>query len=380
MNDMVNRSSVSDVNQAGRIVFLDYLRVIACLMVMVVHACEPFYLGGEGTFIFSRWEAAWATAIDSAVRACVPLFVMASAYLLFPVTRPTGEFFRRRLVRVAVPFAIWTCVYTARFGGDWGKLIFNFPVDIIGGHLWFVPMLFGLYLLMPLLSPWAEKATEKEVRGWLAVWAITTIFPYLRRLWGFLYGEPSFGAVPYLYGECPWNAFGAFQYVSGFFGYMLLGFWFRKFAAEMSWRKTLAVSAPLWVVGYLAAAIPFYLRIPDSAGYPVNAPYAAAVDLEMSWEFCSTGVALTVAAYFLVIRKFTAGGAFYRRVIRPLSEASYGTYLLHMLVLAEVSELFNPRLTAPLAIVATAIISFVASSIISICLRRIPRVGAWLCG
>ena len=34
----------------NRIVFLDYLRVLACLMVMVVHACEPFYLGGEGTF------------------------------------------------------------------------------------------------------------------------------------------------------------------------------------------------------------------------------------------------------------------------------------------------------------------------------------------
>lgn len=377
---MASRSSRPSEGQAGRIVFLDYLRVVACLMVMVVHACEPFYLGGEGMFIFSSWEAVWVTVIDSAARACVPLFVMASAYLLFPVTRPTGEFFRRRLLRVAVPFAIWTCIYTTRFGGDWGKLLFNFPADIIGGHLWFVPMLIGLYLLMPLLSPWAEKATEKEVRGWLAVWAITTTFPYLRRLWGFLYGEPSFGAVPYLYGECPWNAFGTFQYVSGFFGYMLLGFWFRKFAAEMSWRRTLAVSAPLWAVGYLAAAVPFYLRIPVGAGYPVNAPYAAAVDLEMSWEFCSTGVALTVAAYFLVIRKLTADGAFYRRVIRPLSEASYGTYLLHMLVLAEVSGFLCPRLTAPLAIVATALISFVVSSIMSLCLRRIPRVGAWLCG
>ena len=29
------------------IVFLDYLRVIACFMVMVVHSCEPFYLGGD---------------------------------------------------------------------------------------------------------------------------------------------------------------------------------------------------------------------------------------------------------------------------------------------------------------------------------------------
>lgn len=363
-----------------RIVFLDYLRVIACFMVMVVHACEPFYLGGAGTFIASRWDAAWATAIDSAVRACVPLFVMASAYLLFPVTRPTGEFFQRRLARVVVPFLVWVGIYTWRFDGDWGKLLFNFPADIIGGHLWFVPMLLGLYLLMPLLSPWAEKVREKELWGWLAVWAVTTTFPYLRRLWGFLYGEPSFGAVPYLYGECPWNAFGTFQYVSGFFGYLLLGFWFRKFAPKLSWQKTLAVAAPLWAVGYLAVAEPFFLRIPDAAGYPVEAPYATAVSLEMSWEFCSTGVALTVAAYFLVIRKLTADGFFYRHMIRPLSEASYGTYLLHMLVLAEVCERLNPRLTAPLAILGTAAVSFVLSSFVSMALRRIPRVGKWLCG
>lgn len=364
----------------NRIIFLDYLRVIACLMVMVVHACEPFYLGGEGTFFASRWDAQWAVWIDSAVRACVPLFVMASAYLLFPVTKPTGAFLRHRLLRVAVPFALWTCVYTARFDGDWGKLLFNFPADIIGGHLWFVPMLLGLYLLMPLLSPWAERASEKEVRGWLAVWAFTTLFPYVRGLWGFLYGAPSFGAVPYLYGECPWNAFGTFQYVSGFFGYMLLGFWFRKFAPALSWRRTLAVAAPLWGVGYLAVALPFLLRIPDAAGYPVAAPYATAVSLEMSWEFCSTGVALTVAAYFLVIRKLTADGAFYRCVIRPLAEASYGTYLMHMLVLAEVCDLLKPRLTTPLAILATALVSFLATSLLSMALRRIPRVGAWLCG
>lgn len=30
----------------NRIVFLDYLRVIACLMVMVIHACEPLVFFG----------------------------------------------------------------------------------------------------------------------------------------------------------------------------------------------------------------------------------------------------------------------------------------------------------------------------------------------
>ena len=29
-----------------RVVFLDWLRVIACFMVMAIHSAEPFYLGG----------------------------------------------------------------------------------------------------------------------------------------------------------------------------------------------------------------------------------------------------------------------------------------------------------------------------------------------
>ena len=37
-----------------RVVFIDWLRFIACFMVMIVHSCEPFYLGGEGTMILNR--------------------------------------------------------------------------------------------------------------------------------------------------------------------------------------------------------------------------------------------------------------------------------------------------------------------------------------
>ena len=86
-----------------RIAFLDYLRVVACFMVMAIHSAEPFYLGGEApdvTAIASRWDLFWITVTECICRVAVPLFVIASSYLLFPVTRLTGEFFRRRILRV----------------------------------------------------------------------------------------------------------------------------------------------------------------------------------------------------------------------------------------------------------------------------------------
>ena len=362
-----------------RVVFLDYLRVIACFLVMVVHSVEPFYFDGDGNLhIASQWDALWVSLLDAAARACVPLFVMASSYLLFPLKRPTGAFFRRRLVRILVPFAIWAAAYTWRFGGKWIELAFNFPSA--GGHLWFVPMLFGLYLAMPLLSPWAEKASEKEVRGWLVLWLFTATFPFLRRLCGAWVGEPSFGAVPYLWGECAWNGFGTFQYVSGFFGYLLLGFYFRKFVPQLSWRKTLSFALPLYLVGLAVMAGGFYARIPGGGAYPVHRPYAAAVELEMSIEYCGLGVAAATFALFAVIRKFTATGWFYRFIVRPAAEASYGTYLMHIMILLPLMDLVKGHLSTPLAMVAVALMTFAVATVASCLLRRIPVVGKWIAG
>ena len=54
---MISRTA-TEAPQAGRIVFLDYLRFIACFMVILVHCIEPFYLGGEGTHISNATNAA----------------------------------------------------------------------------------------------------------------------------------------------------------------------------------------------------------------------------------------------------------------------------------------------------------------------------------
>lgn len=97
--------------ESNRVVFLDYLRVVACFMVILVHCCEPFYLGGLGTYIANSYDAFWVTIINSALRCAVPLFIMTSSYLLFPLKTDTTAFFRRRAVRVLVPFAVWSILY-----------------------------------------------------------------------------------------------------------------------------------------------------------------------------------------------------------------------------------------------------------------------------
>ena len=91
-----------------RVVWIDWMRVTACFMVFLVHSTEPFYLGGEGALILTETDAFWSSFFDSIVRACVPLFIVASSYLQFPLHYSTGEFVRRRAARIFIPFLIRT--------------------------------------------------------------------------------------------------------------------------------------------------------------------------------------------------------------------------------------------------------------------------------
>lgn len=364
-------------SDSNRVVFLDWLRFIACFMVMLVHCIEPFYLGGPGTFIASESDACWVTFINSALRSAVPLFVLASSYLLFPVRTDTATFFKRRLVRVFVPFLIWTLLYifippigsgaAPDVAGGLKELPFNF-VMTSSGHLWFVYMLLGVYLLMPLLSPWIEKVSKKEEKAFLYLWAFTTALPLLRPVAEAVTGNSA------LWGECPWNPYGTFYYVSGFIGYLVLGHYIRKYAGEVSWKKTLAYAVPFWIAGYAVASGGFWHFMPRESGFPLSAPYETAVLMETTWNFCTFGVMLQTVAYFLVIRKITSAGWFYQHIVLPVSKLSYGMYLMHMFALIPVFAWVRSwGISTPLVMLLSALITYVICAVAARLLAFLPR-------
>lgn len=384
------------MNNTEREIWIDWMRVAACLMVMVVHSTEPFYLGGEGSLLLSETNAVWAGIMDCLVRCCVPLFVVASSFLQFPLLYSTGEFFRRRAVRVLVPFAIWTVFYAFHFGQpvqNFKDLLWNF--NYAAGHLWFVYMLVGLYLLMPLLSPWAEKVGKRELQVWIGLWLFTTLIPLIRD-WLFGPGAVVYGpsglprqALFPLWGEASWNGYGTFYYISGFFGYLLLGLYFRRFVGSLSWGRTLALALPLWLGGFAIALGGFLRRVWASTGgsFPFEAPVDAAVWWETTWCNDTVGVAMMTVGLILLFRKIRSGGGFYRRVLLPVSQASYGMYLGHMAVLVLFAGWFGGWIgdslgfwSAPAIILSTALSTFLTTAALSVAIRRIPMVGRWIIG
>lgn len=376
----------------NREVWIDWLRVAACFMVFVVHSTEPFYLGGDGSLILTESDAFWSSFFDSFVRSCVPLFVIASSYLQFPIHYSTTEFFKRRALRILVPFLFWSLIYAIVWGepiANLKDLLLNF--NYAAGHLWFVYMIIGVYLLMPMLSPWAEKVGKKELQIYLAIWTFTLFIPLIRD-WvaggetTVIYGPsglPRQALLP-LWGEASWNTYGIFYYISGFIGYLLMGLYFRKFVGELSWKKTIAIALPSYIVGFAVTFGGFLRRVYESAGgaFPVEGVVDKAVWWETTWYNDTIGVALMAVAWILLFRKINAQGGFYNKVLLPVSNASYDMYLMHLLILVPVCGFFRQWLgsatdgllgfwTTPVQILVSAVVAFVLTSLAAVVLRRI---------
>jgi len=356
----------------NRVYFLDYVRAVACFLVILVHCIEPFYLGGEGTYIATKSDALWVTFVNSLLRIAVPLFVMTSSYLLVPIKGPTSSFLRRRAERVVIPFVVWSLLYAVvpmwgsggevDVAGNFTFLSLNFMWH--SGHLWFVYMIVGLYLTMPIISPWLERVSKRGEEAFLGVWLFATAVPFIRELALELRGARD------IWGEASWNEFGMLYYVSGFIGFVVAGHYIRTYV-NWSALKTTAIALPMIVVGYAATALPFYLQIPKE--FPVEESIDLAVSMELSWDFTTTGVALMTLGVFLLFRLIERPCRVYP-LVAELSRLSYGIYLMHMFVLVAVFDIVRSwSLGTPLTMLLSAVVTFFLSAIITKVISLLPR-------
>lgn len=365
---MMQTSSTAD----SRVYFLDYTRVVACFMVILVHCIEPFYLADGGTVIASKSDALWVTCINSLLRIAVPLFIMISSYLLVPIAGSTESFYRRRVERVVIPFIIFSLLYALI--PAWGS---GGEIDIIGnlkiltfnflplsGHLWFVYMILGVYLIMPIISPWLERVSARGERAFLMLWILATAVPFIREISEGVRGSEG------IWGEASWNEFGMLYYVSGFIGYVVAAHYIRKYV-DWGVAKTLCISLPMLVVGYAITAIPFYTAIPDS--YPIRESIDLAIDMELSWSFTSLGAALQTLAVFLMFKLIHKPCKIYP-LFKHLSKRSYGIYLAHMFVLVPTFAWVSGwGMPTPLVMVISALLTMVFTAIFVELIALLPK-------
>ena len=318
------------------IAWVDLLRVIACFLVVFSHCCDPFVAHFNADY--SKFLQ--GCGFGSAVRCCVPLFAMMTGVLLFPVKSTLGEFYSKRLKRLLVPIVFWSLalpvmyyvyfqlagsttspsVDMSTFTGEMTlqkmyTFIFNFNYDTT--PLWYLYMLVGLYLVIPVFSSWMQQASQKDLKLFLKVWGITLFLPYIKMFAPALGYLGNYGHMG-LYGECDWNAYGSFYYVSGFIGYLVLAHYLVKYPLDWSWKKLAAIGIPMWVVGY---AITYGGYVLMNEKFPGNYAY-----LEILWLFSGINVFMMTFPIFLAIQKTNINS---RPWLSRMASMTFGIYLCH---------------------------------------------------
>lgn len=354
----------------NHIPWLDLVRIIACFCVVLSHSCD-FYVA---KFDDDRLEFLSGATWGSLVRSCVPLFVMISGVLLLPTRETMTQFYRKRLSKLIIPLVIWSLVaplcYLAYTTIDSGTAIYNmvtFPLNFnyTTTPLWYLYMLVGLYLIIPVISPWIQQASRGELRTFLYLWGVTLFLPAIQLVAPMLGYEGNYGHTGLL-GVCDWNPFGTFYYFSGFLGYMVLAHYMVKYPTNLSLGKTAAITVPIFILGF---AITFLGFVEIQHFFPSDYAY-----LEIPWYFSGFNVMMMTYALFALLQKIEIRSEAVSQWLSRVASLTYGIFLCHFFIVLLcydfVYQYINmaPYLNIPIA----AILAFLLSALVVWIIQKLP--------
>ncbi|WP_312243040.1 acyltransferase [Pantoea sp.] len=138
-----------------KISWIDNLRAVACLMVIMIHT-TTWYITGPAAVSGLHWDL--ANLLNSASRVCVPLFFMISGYLFFGERSAQGRHFLRIVLcllfysAVSLAYIAWLTPISE------GRSLLKLLQKPVFYHLWFFFAIIGIYLLSPLIQVKAVSA------------------------------------------------------------------------------------------------------------------------------------------------------------------------------------------------------------------------------
>ncbi|MBQ8288059.1 MAG: acyltransferase family protein [Clostridia bacterium] len=333
--------------------YFDVLRIIAALAVVMIHVSAIEWKAAEVTS--SDWMA--ANFFDSLARFAVPVFVMISGALFLGGRQTTGQIWKRSILRVTIAFAFWSAAYAVYHYIKWDDLGHALR-ELVEGHyhLWYIPMLVGLYALTPLF----RKIVESQ--------SLTRYFLVLALVLGFVLPQlaDTVSLFSKEWGQSVSQLLGDFHLSVGYVFYYILGY-------VLSQREIPKKAERLI---YLLGGIGLLITL---AGTAVASVYAGAAQL-LFYEKFSVNVLLYSVALFVFAKEHFRFDLSERaqRVLRRLSKCSFGVYLVHAMILEYSQELtgtlFTPWLWIPLLTFAVFTVSYLISGLLNL----IPAVRKYI--
>jgi peptidoglycan/LPS O-acetylase OafA/YrhL len=285
-------------------------------------------------------------------------------YTAWEKTPKAGKFWLRRISYVAIPYAAWTSIYYAysvlgpqHLSPSWSV----FGLDLLDGgamyHLYFLLVTLQLYLLFPLLLAFVRRTYERA-------WAVLGVVAAANLVW-----LAVLQYVPAPSGTAGWFWDHAYELLPTYAMYVLAGCYAAVHLPKLQRvvdRRPKALALVAALCGTVAVGV-YALQL----GY--MAPRSAANVLQPATLFSCLSAAILL---YLLGSRWASGPRRSVATIALLSDASFGVYLAHPLVLQLLLDhgLGNSRQAIPaaLATVVGILAAGVGGLAIALAARRTP--------
>lgn len=340
-----------------RIAYLDSLRVVAILAVIMIHVAAQNWYSQDVN------SAAWKTFnfYDSISRWSVPAFVMISGALMLDKDISIKKLYTQKIPRLLIAFLFWSLVYALIMGGGVETVLIN----MVRGksHLWFVYMIVGLYICIPILRKIVE---DRRITVYFLAASLVLSFgvPFVLQVLTDFGGETVKAwtkAFKEAYDDMRITVIG------GYAACYVAGYYLHK--TQISRRLRMVIYA-MGLLG-IVSTIFLSLHISLAQGTPVGSYYA---DLNLN-------VIVASVAVFVWFEYNAPSADRINGIVGRLSVCSFGVYLVHILVLESLKKhlgldtlSFSPVLTVP---IITAVV-FLISSAISEIIGKIPILKKYI--
>jgi len=342
-----------DQAESTHIYWIDLIRVVAVFQIVLVHLSFVIFFKDE--LLSVNWLA--ANFYDSFSRMGVPLFFMVSGVLLLGKNEPIGDFFRKRFVKVGVPTLFWSAAYLLwsvrvytdgtlnplRVALSMLKVMYLGDVEI---HLWFLYILIGIYLVVPILRVYVSAASRRDLTYFAVLWFLATpLLELAQRMIGF----QTALVIPV---------------VAGYVGYFVMGYLLAD--VKLSGRGRLFSA-----LGCITAIAVTYF------GTNILSAQASPIDAFL-YSYFSLPTVLASICGFLLLKDLGSNLGKSVKIIRMVSATSFGIYLIHIFVVELLRKgdlgfrLYSWMAPSVYMIPLTALAVFVLSFTIIFIMQKIP--------
>lgn len=354
-----------DTQAKKRNMNLDILRITACFFIVLAHVSS---VGCEAFSITSiNWKVAHMFNSLGHSGTILFLFISGSLLLSREYHFNTKKFFLGNFLTLLVAYIGWLIIYhVVGFiqRGDFSPASLHDAVlNIIYGnasyHFWYIPMLLGIYLLLPIFRAVSLSGNRNVAYLVILFLTIGVLFPTL-----FLFEFPYKYLLSSVVNRIP------FTLINHYAGYFFMGYLLSLLLERKSIPKPKVIGILFVVTGIVGALLgDWFLSKRDGFN-------SGAMNTLFTLSLCMTATGVYLFVCSIQLKENCSAFSILARV----SGYTFGIYMIHPIILNIVNELsvntgdFPTLITVPL----NTVIVFLGSLFITFLLSLIPGVRRWL--